>query len=436
MKLTLVIKEGECVGRRVTLDGKSRVTIGTSATSDVVVKNDLLMDGEHFRIDQMQSGSVWIQDLMSKSGTTVNGGRIQRAQLRRGDIVRAGQFVLEVQASTDATLPTGSGAHSDSPLSGAMSWSGKPLESRADSEPDDPTLRASLREHGFSIGSQLGSGTFGRVYRGVRDADEMDVAIKVFDGTPIESPQRMKLFLREIRIHQELKHPNIVRFFEHGANDQFLAWFAMEFVNGPTLSQFVRKTEDPMSVAVACSIIRQVLSALDYAHRLTASRGPIVHRDLKPANIMIDQTTNSPTAKVCDFGLAKYFEQAGFSCITMTGQSRGTLEYMSPDQAMDSKYSGPEVDVYATGAIFHYCLTGQTLYDVGPEASASEILNAKMARRTVRLNQFRDDVPEGAQSVIDRATARDETRQFRTAGQMLRSIEDVIRRTGPCSNDK
>ncbi|MCA9139761.1 MAG: protein kinase [Planctomycetales bacterium] len=435
MELTLVIREGEDAGRQVTLAGKTSVTVGTSPASDVIVKNDPLMDGQHFRIDQMTSGRLWIQDLMSKSGTTVNGGRIQRTQLKIGDIVRAGHLVMEVLAGADATLPAPSTADADSSSSGEMSWSEQSSGAGADSEMDDPILRASLRGHGFSLGTELGSGTFGRVYRGVRDADAMDVAIKVFEGTPVDSPERMKLFLREMDIHQKLDHPNIVRFFEHGANEPYSAWFAMEYVDGVTLSQWVRTTKELMPVTTACSIVRQVLSALDYAHRLPAPLGPIVHRDLKPSNIMVDQTTKSPVIKVCDFGLAKNFERAGFSSITMTGQSRGNIEYMSPDQAMDSKYSGPEVDVYAVGGILHFCLTGSSLYDVRPGASASEILNAKMAQRTARLRQFREDVPEVVQSLIDRAIARDETRQFRTAGQMLRSIEEVIRRIGPQSND-
>ncbi len=441
MDLILICKSNAGFVRQLALRRKSKVTFGTDTSADIVVENDPLMDGKHFRVDHMQSGRMWIQDLMSKSGTKVNGRKIQRAELQAGDVVRAGMLNLEVRSGCDVTLPIEVKATSSSIAenSSEVTLDSRPSQSQnlatininaiptANAGQFECDLISSLEQHDIIVGLELGRGNFGRVYRGVWNAEGgRDIAIKVLDGCPIESPERMKLFLREMSILKQLQHPNIVQFLELGCNQQRLAWFAMEFVDGCSLEEFIGASPNPIALEEVCLLVSQVLMALDYAHRLQASDGPIVHRDLKPSNIMIGQHNGVRTAKLCDFGMAKYFERAGMSGITVTGQSRGNLEYMSPEQAMESKYAGPEVDVYAMGGVFHYCLTRHSLYDVGPNASANEILNAKLSGRFVSIKQFRQDVPEEAQRIVDRAIGRDQARRFRTAGQMLHSIEELL----------
>lgn len=449
MDVKLVVKCGERIGQPVTFCGKAELTFGTDPSSDVVVADDPLMDKKHFRIDQSEPDQLSIQDLGSRSGTTVNGVRIARAALKIGDVIRAGLLVLEVRATSDVTLPTRrpSSLHEPAESNDAQ------LIARKSSEPSQHQsnsgdiaangsfaignvgiagrdVAASLQDRGYTIGTEIGRGSFGRVYRGTRNSDGMIVAVKILEGFPVESPERMKLFMREMSIHKELEHPNIVRFVELGCSETSLAWYAMEFVDGLSLADFVHTSPRPLTLAIAYLLVRQLLSALDYAHRLAAPRGPLVHRDIKPSNILVRGVNGTFEAKLCDFGLAKNFERAGLSGITMTGQSRGNLEYMSPDQAMDSKYAGPEVDVYAMGGILHFCLTGRSLYDVRPGASTNDILNAKLAHRFLPINQLRSDIPEGVQAIIDRATGRDQVRRFRTAGQMLCSLDELCNQLG------
>ena len=131
-------------------------------------------------------------------------------------------------------------------------------------------------------------------------------------------------------------------------------------------------------------------------------------------------------AKLADFGLAKNFVQAGFSGISSTGMARGTLEFMPSEQAMDSKYAGPEVDLYAMGGVLFFCLTGRRMYDVAPDAAPTELLNAMLDRRILPLRSIDPKFSVDLENVVERAVGRDKFRQFKKAEQMIRVLESVM----------
>ena len=142
----------------------------------------------------------------------------------------------------------------------------------------------------YRIGTKLGQGAMGEVYRATDTKLGRDVAIKMIAPALASDQSRLASFTREAQVLASLNHPNIAAIY--GVEDQALV---MELVEGPTLADRIK--QGPIPLDEALRIARQIAEGLAAAH----DRG-IVHRDLKPANIKL---TADGTVKLLDFGLAK-----------------------------------------------------------------------------------------------------------------------------------
>jgi len=147
-------------------------------------------------------------------------------------------------------------------------------------------------------------------------------------------------FLSEIRTTARVQHPHILPLLDSGDADGLL-YYVMPLVTGETLrARLERERQRPIADAVR--IAREVVSALDYAHRQH-----VIHRDIKPEHILL----HDGSALVADFGIALAVQAAGGQRMTQTGLSLGTPQYMSPEQAMGQRTIDARSDVYALGAV-------------------------------------------------------------------------------------
>src|SRR6202011_4671984 len=107
-------------------------------------------------------------------------------------------------------------------------------------------------------------------------------------------------------------------------------------------------------------MILQALDGLQHAHTVALADGStgMVHRDIKPANILLARSGRDLVAKLADFGLAKAFDKAGLSGLTMTGVVEGTVAYMARQQLTQFRYVKSEVDVWSMAATLYFMLTG------------------------------------------------------------------------------
>jgi serine/threonine protein kinase len=200
---------------------------------------------------------------------------------------------------------------------------------------------------GFHIETEIGRGGMGVVYKAWQRELGRPVALKMILAGELASGDHLERFRNETRALANVHHANIVSIYEAGQIEG-RPYFAMQYVEGPTLSQRLKQGRmDPESAA---RLIASVAHAVGHLH----GHG-VIHRDIKPSNILID---GKGTPYVTDFGLAKIL--TGDSQHTASGAIVGTPCYMSPEQAGGkSKHVGPKSDVYGLGAVLYECLVGR-----------------------------------------------------------------------------
>src|SRR3989442_13005708 len=225
-------------------------------------------------------------------------------------------------------------------------------------------LTAGTRLGPYEVGSPLGAGGMGEVYRATCTKLGRQVALKVLPPALAADAQYMARFHREAQVLASLNHPNIAAIYGLEDSGDVRA-LVMELVEGPTLAD--RIAAGALPVDEALSVARQIAEALESAHE----KG-VTHRDLKPANVKI---TPEGVVKVLDFGLAKTAEQTVVSSdpansptltisMTQVGTIMGTAAYMAPEQAR-GKPVDRRADIWAFGVVLYEMLTGRDLHDGG-----------------------------------------------------------------------
>jgi eukaryotic-like serine/threonine-protein kinase len=212
-----------------------------------------------------------------------------------------------------------------------------------------------------------------------------------------------------------LKHPNIVEFLESGiTRGQF--WFAMEYVAGTNLEALAQAEPGRFPIKQACRMACQVLKGLEQAHGLG-----FVHRDIKPENILIGRQPEGLIAKISDFGLAKSIRGLGLSGLTFSGEMRGTVPFMPPEQILDFKTVTPAGDLYATAATLYYLLSCQFIYD--QVADGGDLIRTLLEDPPVPIQKRRPDVPATLATILEKCLARDPNDRYPTATAMRQALK-------------
>lgn len=207
----------------------------------------------------------------------------------------------------------------------------------------------------WRVEGEIGRGGMGVVYRARRDDGQFDqqVALKLIKRG-MDSDRIQQRFLRERQILAAMDHPGIARLLDGGVTEEGRPWFALELVEGVTLTEYCE--ERRLGAEARLRLFAEACHAVEYAHR-----NLVVHRDLKPSNILVDPTGR---VKLLDFGIAKLLSDEGSSSETRT-EAEGRL--MTPGYGAPELVLGGQIttatDVYSLGIILYELLAGKLPYE-------------------------------------------------------------------------
>lgn len=211
----------------------------------------------------------------------------------------------------------------------------------------------------YRLEEKIGEGGMGAVYRASHAFLRRPTAVKLLPPDKAGT-DNLRRFEQEVQLTASLTHPNTITIFDYGHTSDGIFYYAMEYIDGLTLSDLVsRSGAQPQGRVI--DLMRQSASALVEAHGIG-----LVHRDLKPGNIMVHLSHpyggGDDFVKVLDFGLVKEVQREGGLELTNEASLSGTPQYMAPESILAPEAVDARSDLYALGAVAYYLLTGTHVF--------------------------------------------------------------------------
>ncbi|HEY1065269.1 MAG TPA: serine/threonine-protein kinase, partial [Pirellulales bacterium] len=274
------------------------------------------------------------------------------------------------------------------------------------------------RTKGYFLGKYkllnfLGSGGMSTVYLAEHVMMKRRVAIKVLMEAQVDAVT-LERFRHECRAVAALDHRHIVRAHDFDSDGKF-HYLVMEYVKGGDLEGVVRK-QGPLSYRLAAEFARQAAEGLAYAH----DHG-LVHRDMKPSNLLLSSTG---VVKVLDMGVAKIADLDHNSLTVHSNQNLlGTVDYLAPEQAIDSHAVDPRADVYSLGCTLYYFLTGSPPYASGSQAQR---LLSHQISPVPNIRAKRADIPQMLLDVLHKMLAKKPEDRYQNCREVAAALQEFL----------
>jgi tetratricopeptide (TPR) repeat protein/DNA-binding beta-propeller fold protein YncE len=252
----------------------------------------------------------------------------------------------------------------------------------------------------FEILREIGRGGMGVIYEAKDKELGRRVAIKRMRDEIAITPREMEKFIQEARTVARLKHPNIVDIYDIVREET--CYLIFEYIDGHSL-EYIIGNKGRLSLQKAMEILKQVCSAISYAHREN-----VIHLDLKPSNILINSQNIS---KVTDFGIARIAKD---TILRTSGETTGTFAYMSPEQHFGSYDKSS--DIYSLGVTFYEILAGELPFK-GPDFLAQK---REMVYRPA--SELVPDLPKQIDNIINKCLQSDKEKRYKTIDELLREM--------------
>ncbi len=262
----------------------------------------------------------------------------------------------------------------------------------------------------YIVLEKIGAGGMGQVFKARHIRMKREVAIKILAPQFVKDKSTLQRFHREVEAAARLTHQNIVTAFD--ANEERgTHYLVMEYVRGKDLSNIVSKSA-PLPVSEAVNYIWQAAQGLAYAHR----QG-VVHRDIKPANLLLDE---NGTIKILDMGLARFVEESNdvehAEALTGTGVIMGTVDYMSPEQTIDSKTADHRSDIYSLGCTLYLLITGRPLYE------GDTLMKRVMAHQSAAIPKLPVD-DEQLTNIFEKMVAKKVDERYQSSADVVADLD-------------
>src|SRR2546425_3493902 len=257
----------------------------------------------------------------------------------------------------------------------------------------------------YEILQILGEGGMGSVYKARdRELNRM-VALKVIRPDLAGNQSIIDRFKQELLLSHQVTHKNVIRIYDL-SEAEGMKFITMEYIEGEDLRTLIQE-KHKLSPEAAVEIMQQVCRALEAAHSVG-----VIHRDLKPQNVMRDKTGR---ILVMDFGLARTLEGGG---MTQTGALIGTMDYMSPEQAL-GKDLDQRSDLFALGLIFYELLTGKMPFKADSVVAS---LLKRTQQRAAPVSSHDAAIPRALSNLVGKCLEPDLKLRYQSASEILTDL--------------
>lgn len=262
----------------------------------------------------------------------------------------------------------------------------------------------------YLIDRKIGAGGMGTVYVGKHEQTEVVAAVKVLPASLAREDGFILRFNREIEALQRLNHLNIVKFFESGSDETETYFYAMEYIEGETLTGRLRRDRRiPWQEVIQIAV--QICAGLKHAHDVG-----VIHRDLKPSNLLI---AKDGTVKITDFGVAQVFAAQQ---LTITGAIIGTAEFMSPEQ-VEGRRADRRSDLYSLGTVIYTMLVGQPPFANG---TPPEIMQKQRFGRFDPPRSYVPEIPSWLDDIVCQLLEKSPEKRLPDAFVLSRRLQQVV----------
>jgi pSer/pThr/pTyr-binding forkhead associated (FHA) protein len=399
MRVTLCVIAGPHAGTEFSFDRHDTFLVGRSRHAHFQLREkDRYFSRIHFMME-VNPPHCRLIDIGSRNGTYLNGERVLSGILKDGDQIRAGHTVLRLGVRADsaeeAATVSHQPAHAPAALSGAVP-----------------------RFPGYATEHVLSDDGIGPLYRARRLSDGSTVAIRTIVPSLRPTPAQLDDFFRSARFLLKLEHPCLARLCDLGYHSDRL-WFVSEHADGAD-AQTIVKRDGPLQVRRAVRWADQVLRALKYAHALH-----FVHCDIKPANLIVEKESGGEVVKLADFGIARVYQSAPFSGLSITGNILTAAAFLPPEVLLNYQEAKPAADQYAVAATLYFLLAGTHALDL--PAEIHHRFTSLLRQRVVPLRDRRPEVPAALADAIHKAMSRTPAQRYKNVVEFRHALVAAAR---------
>jgi serine/threonine protein kinase len=395
MSAQLTITAGPDKGRSFPLQPGATFQVGRSQATPTRL-TDASVSRVHFEVEYDGTEAVLVN--ISSNGTIVNGERVERRELRPGDVIRVGATELRFH---DTSAEPATVAPAPKPPAGGAEQLAK--------------LVGQALSH-YKVEEVIARGATGTVFRATDTKDGQTVALKVLQPELSRNEEEMQRFVRAMKTVLPLRHPNLVALYGAGKTGPY-CWVAMEHVEGESMTQAIQRigVAGMLDWKYGFRVAVHIGRALEHAHGQS-----VIHRNVTPQNILL--RTADKTAKLGDLMLAKALEGTLAQQITRPGELVGDVGYMAPERTRGTGEVDGRSDLYGLGATVYALITGRPPFAGG---SLPELITKIRSAEPEKPKKFQMAIPDLFQGTVLKLLAKRPEERFQSATELLKDLERV-----------